>query len=70
MHHLHVPGMNCSGCLKAVTRAIQAADPLARVEGNLDSRSITVKSDQAGASLLKALEEAGYPAKPLSPLTE
>jgi copper chaperone len=70
MHHLHVPGMNCGGCLKAVTRAIQAADPLAQVEGNLDSRSVAVESGRTEASLLKALEEAGYPAKSLSPQTE
>lgn len=66
MHHFHVPGMACDGCLRAVTTAIQKLDPQARVEGNLQSRTITVTSDKAEASLLATLGNAGYLAQAVS----
>jgi len=65
MHHFHVPGMTCGGCLGAVTRAIQKLDPQAHVEGDLDNRTISVTSEKPDTSLLAALENAGYPAKPI-----
>jgi copper chaperone len=65
MHHLHVPNMKCGGCLGAVTRAIQSVDSRAQVEGNLEARSIAVRTDKAAAPLLTALLEAGYPAEAL-----
>jgi copper chaperone len=66
MHHFHIPGMTCGGCLGAVTKAIHKLDPQAQVEGNLENRTVTVRSDKAAASLLAALENAGYPARPVS----
>lgn len=66
MHHFHVPDMTCGGCLGAVTKALQKLDPQARVEGDLESRTIAVTSDRPQASLLTALEIAGYPAQPVS----
>jgi copper chaperone len=66
MHHFHVPGMNCGGCLKSVTRAIQTLDPQAQVLGDLETRKIDVTSDKAEGPLLAALSDAGYPAQPIS----
>ncbi|MBF9197793.1 heavy-metal-associated domain-containing protein [Microvirga terrestris] len=66
MHIFHVPGMNCSGCQRAVTRAVQAIDPQAQVEADLEARTIKVTSRQSEASLLNALSNGGYPAQPLA----
>ena len=63
MHIFHVPGMNCGGCLRAVTRAIQALDPQAQVEAELEARIVKVVSRQSEASLLNALSSGGYPAQ-------
>lgn len=63
MHHFHIPAMTCGGCLKAVTRTIQQLDPQARVESDLENRTVKVTSDEAEAVLRAALENAGYPAQ-------
>jgi copper chaperone len=66
MRIFHVPGMNCGGCLRAITRAIEALDPQARVEADLEARTIKVVSAESEASLLNALSNGGYPAEPLT----
>lgn len=66
MHHFHIPDMTCGGCLGAVTTAIQKLDPQARIEGNLENRTVTIATDEAEASVLTVLEKAGYPAQAVS----
>jgi copper chaperone len=62
MYTFHIPGMNCGGCLRAVTRAVQAIDSQAQVEADLEARIIRVASSQSETSLLNALSHGGYPA--------
>jgi copper chaperone len=66
MHISRLPGMNCGGCLRAVTRAIQTLDPQAQVGADLEARTIRVASNKSQASLLIALSNGGYPAHALS----
>jgi len=66
MHIFHIPDMNCGGCLRAITRAVQALDPLASVEADLETHTVKVVSRQSGTSLLNALSDGGYPAQPLT----
>lgn len=66
MHIFHIPGMNCGGCLRAITRAIQTLDPQAQVEADLEARTIRVASSKSEASLVVALSNGGYPAHALS----
>ena len=66
MHIFHVPSMNCGGCLRAVTRSVLALDPQAKVEADMDARTIRVASTKSEASLLGALSDCGYPAQPLA----
>ncbi|NBJ13389.1 heavy-metal-associated domain-containing protein [Microvirga arsenatis] len=66
MHHFHVPDMTCGGCLRSVTRAIQALDPQARVEADLDTRTVRVESAEEETSLLEALGNGGFPARAVS----
>jgi copper chaperone len=57
--------MNCGGCLRAITRAVQALDSEAQIEADLEARTVKVVSRQSEASLLNALSNGGYPAQPL-----
>ncbi|MBB3021736.1 copper chaperone [Microvirga lupini] len=66
MHIFHVPGMNCGGCLRAITRAVQALDPQAKVDADLEARTVKVTSRQSEALLLNALSNGGYPAQSLA----
>ncbi len=60
MIEFNVPAMSCGHCITAVTEAIHTVDPAARVEVNLDSKSVKVESTQDKAKLSQALVEAGY----------
>lgn len=40
-----VEGMTCGHCVRAVTRAVQALDPAARVEVDLDAGTVAVEAD-------------------------
>jgi copper chaperone len=70
MFHFHIPGMTCSGCVGAVTRAVRAIDGTARIETDLAAREITVTSRSSEAAISAALEEAGYPNTAARPLAD
>ena len=56
--------MSCGGCVKHVTRAVQAAQPGAEVNVDLASGKVEVSpSPQDPAALAKAMTDAGYPAQ-------
>jgi copper chaperone len=64
MLSFHVPKMACGGCLKTVTLAVQALDPQAQVDADLDKRTIRVATHATEEALLAALRYSGYPAAP------
>lgn len=55
-----VTGMTCGHCEKAVTRAIQEADPQAQVKIDRSQNKVEVESTQARETLSKAIAEEGY----------
>jgi copper chaperone len=55
-----VTGMTCGHCEKAVTRAIQDADPAAQVTIDRSQNKVDVESTQARDTLAKAIAEEGY----------
>jgi copper chaperone len=57
-----IENMTCGGCARSVTMAIRSVDPVATVEADLQSHSLTIRSDKPREAFLPALEEAGYPA--------
>ncbi|PPE73473.1 heavy metal transporter [Solimonas fluminis] len=63
MYQFHVPTMTCGHCVARVTRAVQSADPRARVQIDLAGKTLSVESTASDASLRQALSEAGYPAR-------
>jgi len=62
MHHQFQLDMTCGGCARAVTQALLALDPQARVQIDLPARTADVDSDKPRAELAQALAEAGYEA--------
>ena len=55
-----VTGMTCGHCEKAVTRAIQDADPHAQVSIDRSQNKVEVQSAQPREALAKAIAEEGY----------
>jgi copper chaperone len=56
-----VNDMTCGRCVAAITRAVQAADPRARVEVDLPGRRVHVDAAGADADRLSAaISAAGY----------
>ena len=52
--------MDCGGCVKRVTRAVQSVDPNATVEADLETRKVKIQSSSSEADIIEALDEAGY----------
>ena len=55
-----VTGMTCGHCEKAVTRAIQQADPQAEVKIDRSQNLVQIESAQARETLARAIAEEGY----------
>jgi copper chaperone len=64
MIELDVKGMTCGHCVAAVTRAIRAVDPQARVDVDVAAGRVRVQGSSAPQALTRALGGAGYPAAP------
>jgi len=56
-----VAGMSCGHCVNAVTAAIQAADPGARVKVSLETGMVRAETRLSLAEVTAALAEEGYP---------
>ncbi len=64
MHRFTLPDMTCGHCVAAITEALKAADPQARVEVDLGRQSAQVDSPLPRETLATTLAEAGYPPAP------
>ncbi len=59
-----VKEMSCGGCVKHVTKAVQAAQPGAEVNADLTTGKVTVTpAPKDPAVIAKAITDAGYPAQ-------
>lgn len=61
MFTLKVSGMTCGGCIKAVTRAVQAQDPQAQVQVDLATQVVTLETTLSPESASELITEAGFP---------
>lgn len=64
MQRFHLPDMSCGHCVAAISEALKAADPQARIEIDRDARTASVDSTLPRDTLAAALREAGYPPAP------
>jgi copper chaperone len=63
---MQVEGMTCSGCVAAVTRAIQRLDPRAEVAVDLGEGRVSVTTDAQAIDVAQALGKAGYEARAMT----
>ncbi len=63
--NFEVTGMTCQGCVRAVTRAIQKADPQAEVQVTLEANHLKAQTSLSAAELQARIEGAGFTAKAL-----
>ncbi len=57
---LQVEGMSCGHCARAVTEAIQAKDPAARVAVDLAAGTVAVQTALPRAAVAEAVRAEGY----------
>ncbi|HWG79126.1 MAG TPA: heavy-metal-associated domain-containing protein [Stellaceae bacterium] len=55
-----VGGMNCGGCVAAVTQAIKRLDPTAKVQVDLESGNVRIDRPLARDAVRRAVEDAGF----------
>ena len=61
---LHLPNMNCGGCARSVTRAIQSVDANASIVIDQNRREVGLTSDLPHDRFASALAAAGFPVVP------
>jgi copper chaperone len=57
----HVEDMTCGGCARAVTAAVKALDPAARIEADPPTRTVLVESARPEPEIRAVLQQAGFP---------
>ncbi|WP_179405564.1 heavy-metal-associated domain-containing protein [Burkholderia guangdongensis] len=55
-----VQDMTCGGCANAITRAVTAADPAARVDIDVDAKRVRIESAQPADRVQAVIEAAGF----------
>jgi len=61
MLSLKVSGMTCGGCINAITRAIQAEDPQAKVQADLASQVVDLETSLSVKKASQIITNAGFP---------
>jgi len=61
MLNLKVSGMTCGGCINAVTRAVQAQDPTAKVQADLASQTVSLQTNLTAEQACRLITDAGFP---------
>ncbi len=61
MFTLKVSGMTCGGCINAVTRAIQAQDPQAKVQADLATQVVSLETSLSPELATGLITDAGFP---------
>ena len=56
-----VSGMTCGGCIKAVTKTIQSADPQVQVQVDLGSQTIELETQLNSNEAQQLITDAGFP---------
>jgi copper chaperone len=60
MLSFEIPDMTCGHCVKAVTQAVQQADPAAKLQIDLPTKQVQVETTLAREKVVAHLVEAGY----------
>ena len=55
-----VSGMTCGGCVRSVTRAVEAALASVEVEVSLEQGSVRIRGHHDPEAVKRAVEDAGF----------
>ena len=59
-----IPDMHCDGCVRSLTKAVQALDPSATLTADLPTRHVSITTSAPEAAVSEAFEDAGYDVEP------
>lgn len=62
MIELNLPDISCGHCASTVTRTCKLVDPAAKVEVDINAKTVKIESSGDRQDFAEALAEAGYPA--------
>lgn len=57
---LDIPNMTCGHCVRAITQAVTAADPAAKVQADLATHRVEVDTTASRDTVVACLTEVGY----------
>jgi copper chaperone len=60
MLNFQIPNMTCGHCVRAVTQAVQLADPAATVQADLATHQVLVDTTASRETVATQLAQAGY----------
>ena len=60
MIELNLPTMTCGHCVRTVSETVQGVDAAAKVNVDLATKTVRIKSSHARQQFERALSEAGY----------
>lgn len=60
MIEVTVPDMTCGSCVRAITNAVQGADPQAKVDVSLSDRRVRVDSALSREQVEQRIAQAGF----------
>ena len=60
----HIPEIHCDGCIRSLTKAVQALDQNAILTADLQARRVTVQTSAPRATVAEAFEDAGFDVEP------
>lgn len=60
MYELQVEGMSCGGCVRSVTKSVQALDAKATVDVDLAAKKVRVDTQASLDAVQAAISDAGY----------
>ena len=63
---LNVENMTCGHCVKAITQAVLAADPQAKIDITLENKQVMIQTQLEANQVISILEDEGYPTKVLN----
>jgi copper chaperone len=59
---LKVPNMSCGGCVSTITDAIKTVDTNATVQGDPQTKTVSVETQSPETAIKTAIAKVGYPA--------
>ncbi|NUO72282.1 MAG: heavy-metal-associated domain-containing protein [Frateuria sp.] len=62
MIEMTLPDMTCGHCASTVTQTCKLVDPAAKVEVDVNAKTVKIQSGEHRQDFAEALAEAGYPA--------